>query len=134
MYRNQRPARPMLSDNMEKQAQEAQQRHQYTPYQPYHNTRIQQTAPHGSLAQGTPPNMNYSRMTGPLPTFSPQALQTFAPRQLGVTNDAPMVPIQSLQPEKAFVVKLDFNAVICLKLHVPLRDTNSTHAVPLGIR
>ncbi|KAF9376166.1 hypothetical protein CPB97_011000 [Podila verticillata] len=103
MYRNQHPARPAFSGNMENQAHQAQQQYQYKPHQPYHNTRIQQTAPRGSLTQGTPPYMNYSPVPGPFPTFSPQALQTFAPRQLGVTNDAPMVPIQSLQPEKAFV-------------------------------
>ncbi|KAG0359501.1 hypothetical protein BG005_000661 [Podila minutissima] len=80
-----------------------QQQRQYSPHQPYHSTHIIQAVPHGFSTVGTPPYLNYSPVPRPLPTFSAQALQTFAPRQLGVTKDAPMVPIQSLQPEKAFV-------------------------------
>ncbi|KAF9314760.1 hypothetical protein BG003_003873, partial [Podila horticola] len=105
MYRNQHPARPVFSGNMGGYAHQVphQQQQQYSPPQPYHNTHILQTVPHTSSPTGTPPYLNYSPVPGPLPTFSAQALQTFAPRQLGVTNDAPMVPIQCLQPERAFV-------------------------------
>ncbi|KAG0017798.1 hypothetical protein BGZ81_010532 [Podila clonocystis] len=65
-----------------------------------------QTVPHGFSHTGTPSYLNYAPVPVPLPTFSAQALQTFAPRQLGVTNDAPMVPIQSLHPEKVLVMHM----------------------------
>ncbi|KAG0038103.1 hypothetical protein BGZ82_001117 [Podila clonocystis] len=105
MYRNQTP-RPVFTGNMDSHAHQVpqQQQRQYSPYQPYHNTHIMQTVPHGFSPTGTPPYLNYAPVSGPLPTFSAQALQTFAPRQLGVTNDAPIVPIQSLHPEKVLVI------------------------------
>lgn len=41
-----------------------------------------------------------------LPSYSAQALKTFAPQQMAYTPDAAMVPIQSLQPVKSFVVSV----------------------------
>lgn len=38
------------------------------------------------------------------PSYSAHALRTFAPQQMAFTPDAAMVPIQSLQPVKSFVV------------------------------
>ncbi|KAI7821412.1 hypothetical protein BC939DRAFT_478391 [Gamsiella multidivaricata] len=40
-----------------------------------------------------------------LPSYSTQALKTFAPQQMAYTPDAAMVPIRSLQSEKSFVAR-----------------------------
>ncbi|KAG0337510.1 hypothetical protein BG004_007613 [Podila humilis] len=88
-----RPPRPYQFQN---QLQQNQYQH-HTLYQPAQITRPSPHLPEGTkLSKGwRAPSMG--------PAFSPQALQTFAPRQLGFSPDAAMVPIQSLQPEKAFV-------------------------------
>ncbi|KAG0083477.1 hypothetical protein BGZ93_001783 [Podila epicladia] len=108
MYQNETP-RPVFSGNMGSHAHQVSQQRQrkYSPHQPYHSTHIIQTVTHGISPVGASPYVNYSPVPGPLPTFSAQALQTFAPMQLGITKDAPMVPIQSLRPEKAFVAMPD---------------------------
>jgi hypothetical protein len=41
-----------------------------------------------------------------MPSYSNQALKTFAPEQMTYVPDACMVPIRSLQPGKVFVVSL----------------------------
>ncbi|KAG0007341.1 hypothetical protein BGZ80_004792 [Entomortierella chlamydospora] len=106
------------------------QRHQATPYQRYpprppatlgvpppvgavdqeHQVPIQRYVQSQSFYQprppygsGIPPVTAYSRQLPALPTFSPQALKTFAPQQLNCAPDAHMVPIHCLKPVKSYV-------------------------------
>ncbi|KAG0312641.1 hypothetical protein BGZ99_009359 [Dissophora globulifera] len=60
--------------------------------------------PYSSYGAVPPPVEVYStQKQGATPTYSVQALKTFAPRQMSFTPDAAMVPIQSLRLEKSFV-------------------------------
>ncbi|KAF8924292.1 hypothetical protein BGZ58_001956 [Dissophora ornata] len=67
----------------------------YAPPSMYH--------PHLPCASQPPPAYSVQRPT--IPSYSAQALKTFAPQQMAYTPDAAMVPIHSLRSEKSFVVR-----------------------------
>ncbi|KAG0256774.1 hypothetical protein BG011_004322 [Mortierella polycephala] len=70
---------------------------QYTPHQ---NTSYQ---PYTPLASQPLPIPVYTPQKPTQPSYSTQVLRTMAPDRIEFTSDAAMVPIRSLQPEKAFV-------------------------------
>ncbi|KAF9401390.1 hypothetical protein BGX21_001817 [Mortierella sp. AD011] len=95
------PPRPPVTLGVPPPVSTVDQEHQ-VPIQRYVQSQsfYQPRPPYGS---GIPSVVAYSRQLPALPTFSPQALKTFAPQQLNCAPDAHMVPIHCLKPVKSYV-------------------------------
>ncbi|KAF9349828.1 hypothetical protein BGX26_011915 [Mortierella sp. AD094] len=96
------PPRPPVTSGVPPPASAVDQEHQ-VPIQRYHVQPQSFYQPHLPYDPRIPPAPAYSRQRPALPTFSPQALRTFAPQQLNCSPEAHMVPIHCLKPVKSYV-------------------------------